>query len=69
MKTIDARGYSCPTPVLLVQKEVSASAPEELLVLVDDVCAAENVTRFGEGRGYTVTRQAAEDEFRLTLKK
>lgn len=33
---VDARGYSCPMPVVMVQKEVSRSAPDQLEVLVDD---------------------------------
>ena len=36
---VDARGYSCPMPVVMVQKEVSRSAPDQLEVLVDDRCA------------------------------
>ena len=67
MKTVDARGYSCPMPVIMVQKE--ASAPAELEVLVDDKCAVENVTRFAESQGYTVAWKEADDEFELTLKK
>ena len=55
MKQIDARGYACPMPVIMVQKEVKAAAPAELQVLVDDKCAVENVTRFGESQGYAVT--------------
>ena len=27
---IDARGYSCPMPVVMVQKEVKANAPQTL---------------------------------------
>ncbi|MBQ3287692.1 MAG: sulfurtransferase TusA family protein [Firmicutes bacterium] len=69
MKQIDARGYACPMPVIMVQKEVKASAPAELQVLVDDKCAVENVTRFGESQGYSVTWREVEDEFELTLKK
>ena len=69
MKQLDARGYACPMPVIMVQKEVKAGAPEELQVLVDDKCAVENVTRFGHSQGYEVTWQAVGDEFELTLKK
>ncbi len=69
MKQIDARGYACPMPVIMVQKEVKASAPADLQVLVDDKCAVENVTRFGESQGYSVTWREVEDEFELTLKK
>ena len=32
---IDTRGYSCPTPVILVQKAVKNGAPAELEVLAD----------------------------------
>ena len=69
MKQIDARGYACPMPVIMVQKEVKAAAPAGLQVLVDDKCAVENVTRFGESQGYTVTWREVDDEFELTLKK
>lgn len=69
MKQIDARGYACPMPVIMVQKEVKAAAPAELQVLVDDKCAVENVTRFGESQGYSVTWREVEDEFELVLKK
>lgn len=69
MIQVDARGFSCPMPVVMVQKEVKASAPGELQVLVDDKCAVENVTRFGEGQGYTVTCSEDAGEFTLTLKK
>ena len=38
---IDARGFSCPMPVVMVQKKVKNSAPDKLEVLVDDPCAVE----------------------------
>ena len=43
---VDARGFLCPMPVVMVQKEVKANKPDALDVLVDDPCAVENVTRF-----------------------
>ena len=69
MKEIDARGYACPMPVIMVQKEVKASAPTELTVLVDNQCAVENVTRFGRSQGYTVKNHAIDDDFEVTLSK
>ena len=42
---VDARGFICPMPVVMVQNEVKANAPATLEVLVDDRCAVENVTR------------------------
>lgn len=67
--TVDARGYSCPTPVVMVQKEVKKSAPAVLDVLVDNQCSVENVTRYGESQGYRVQVGAEGRDFRLTLTK
>ena len=66
---IDARGYACPMPVLMVQKELKKNAPAALKVLVDNQCAVENVTRFGKSQGYQVTAAAEGEEVRLTLTK
>ena len=70
MKTVDARGFACPQPVIMTQKAVKAEAPGELTVLVDNKCAVENVTRFGESQGYTVTAaDGDDDDFIVTLRK
>ncbi len=66
---VDARGYSCPTPVLMVQQYVKKNNPSELTVLVDNQCAVGNVTRFGENSGYQVTVTVEDEDFRLVLKK
>ena len=66
---IDARGYLCPMPVVMVQKEVRANAPDSLEVMVDNQCAVENVTRFGSSQGYQVEVKPEGPDFRLTLKK
>lgn len=45
MKTVDARGLSCPEPVIQTKNAmVSGEAAYE--VLVDNVVAKENVSRF-----------------------
>ena len=66
---IDARGYSCPMPVVMVQNEVKKNAPDTLEVLVDSRTCVENVTRFGEKQGYQVSCVDEGGDFRLTLKK
>lgn len=66
---VDARGYSCPTPVVMVQQELKKSAPASLEVLVDNQCSVENVTRFGKSQGYQVQSAAEGRDFRLTLTK
>lgn len=66
---VDARGYACPMPVVMVQKEVKANQPTELEVLVDNRCALENVTRFANNQGYSVTSSQDGEDFRLILTK
>ena len=67
--TVDARGYSCPMPVVMVQKAVKADAPATLEVLVDNQCAVESVTRCGENCGYRVAVAPEGQDFRLSLSK
>ena len=49
-KRIDARGLSCPQPVVLVDKAV-ANGDTNLEILVDNEVARENVSRLAARRG------------------
>jgi tRNA 2-thiouridine synthesizing protein A len=63
---IDARGLSCPQPVVLAQQAMEKNqSPIE--VLVDTVTARENVARMSRHFGWTVAIQVLDDEFKLTL--
>ncbi len=66
---IDARGLSCPTPVVMVQQAVKKSAPASLEVLVDANVAVENITRFARSQGYAVSVAQDGSDFRMTLTK
>ena len=66
---VDARGYSCPTPVIMVQKAVKDGSPAKLEVAVDNQCSVENVTRFAQKAGYRVSVTDFEGDFKLTLTK
>ena len=66
---IDARGLSCPMPVVMVQNEVKKNAPAELSVMVDNQVAVENITRYASLQKYTVAVKEDGGEFTLTLKK
>ncbi len=52
--TIDARGLSCPQPVLLTMKAIDETGSAELLVLVDTEASRENVSRAVIGKGWKV---------------
>lgn len=66
-KTIDARGRSCPEPVILVQRDFDNA--DSLSVLVDNSCAVENITRFCEHKGGSVAVTQKGDEYTLTVTK
>lgn len=66
MHTVDARGRACPEPVVMTKRALEAH-PEGAVVLVDDPCAVENITRYAANSGYTVFRQAQGADYRLTV--
>ena len=66
---VDARGYSCPMPVIMVQKAVKNGAPDTLEVMVDNKCSLENVTRFANNQGYKVVSSQEGEDFKLVLTK
>lgn len=65
---IDARGLSCPQPVLMT-KQALASNETAYEVLVDNGAAKENVTRFASNAGYDVSVSEENGDYRLTLTK
>lgn len=65
---VDARGLVCPQPVILTKKAMK-NKPESMDVLVDNVAALENVTRFANAMKYKVERITNGDEYILKLRK
>lgn len=66
--TVDARGLSCPQPVIMAQKAICEGIfPVE--VLVDTVTSRENVRRMAERQGCKVEIVQQGDEFKLVLTK
>jgi len=66
---IDARGQSCPIPVVMVQKAVKKDHPAQLQVQVDSRVCVENITRYAATQGYAVSVKEDGGEFTLTLSK
>jgi len=65
-KVVDARGLSCPQPVILTRQAMEEEQfPIELWV--DTVTSRENVRRAAERAGLKVQVEAVGDEFKLTL--
>ncbi|MDA3899641.1 MAG: sulfurtransferase TusA family protein [Spirochaetes bacterium] len=63
---IDARGLSCPQPVILVQKALKDGALS-LEIIVDNDVSKENVIRFAEGK-YSMKTSVAQDGNDILLK-
>lgn len=68
MSLIDARGLSCPEPVILIQRAM-AGKEDAYEIVVDNPTSRENVTRYAEHQGYTVTYTEAGGEYTLSIKK
>ena len=66
MKQIDARGRSCPEPVILTKKALSKNG-NKAQVLVDNQVAVDNITRFAENKGLKVSVTKGDGEFKLTI--
>jgi tRNA 2-thiouridine synthesizing protein A len=68
--TIDARGFSCPQPVLMALKEMDRLKEGEIIIFVDTDTSRENVTRAAGSRGWRVNDiQSEGDGYRITLTK
>ncbi len=67
-RTVDARGLSCPQPVLLARAAMGRGEfPIE--VLVDTAASCENVRRVAEKAGLRVSVEAQGDGFKLLLSR
>lgn len=67
-KIVDARGRSCPEPVVMTKKALEYFMGE-LKVLVDSEVAKENIQRFVTKEGYRVQIMDLGDEYELTISK
>jgi tRNA 2-thiouridine synthesizing protein A len=67
MIEVDARGLSCPIPVVKTKQAMEGNPKEQVMVLVESAVSRENVTRLAESKGYLVEIENVEDGFRLRL--
>ena len=67
MTEVDARGYSCPQPVIMTKKAIEKNGAP-LKVLVDDRTPLENVTRFAKNAGFKVTyKDLTDGEYEIVI--
>jgi TusA-related sulfurtransferase len=69
-KIVDARGLSCPQPVLLALNEIKKTNKGEIVVLVDTDTSKENVSRAAASQGWTLKSVESEGiGYRITVLK
>jgi len=62
---IDCRGLACPAPVLQTKEAIEKGHPETLCIVVDNVAAKENVTRFLKSQNFEVTVREEGSDFHV----
>ena len=60
-KIIDARGLSCPQPVLMTLSEIRELSSGEIEVIVDDEVSKENVSRAARNAGWQLMREEGQN--------
>lgn len=66
---IDARGLSCPQPVVLARNKMDDIKSGNIEVIVDNQAACDNVTRIAEKNGWAVTATDEGEDTILSLTK
>ena len=67
MTTLDARGISCPEPVIMLKKALKAES--DITLLVDNKIAFQNCEGFAKMQGCTVETEKDDDEYKMRIKK
>lgn len=67
---VDARGLSCPQPVIMTVNEIKKMGQGEITVLVDTDTARENVSRATNSQGWSVLGIEPDDGgYKITIGK
>lgn len=64
---VDARGLSCPQPVMLTRRALQDAGATEVTVLLDSMTQVQNCTRAAEALGWDAGFAEQGGEFVLTL--
>ncbi len=68
--TVDAKGLSCPQPVILTLDAIKTGNDKEILILVDTDASKENVTRAAESQGCQVKEVSPDgDGYRILFER
>ena len=65
---IDARGYSCPEPVMMLRKAMFTKE-DSYEILVDNRISVENLTRYAGHNGYDTECKEEGEDSQLFIRK
>ncbi|WP_054029830.1 sulfurtransferase-like selenium metabolism protein YedF [Desulfatitalea tepidiphila] len=68
MKEVDARGLSCPAPVLQTKAILEQEPLDTIKVIVDNAASQQNVERFLKSQGFKTTLSKEGDDFTIVGK-
>ena len=66
---IDARGLSCPQPVLITRNKMEELGSGTIEVFVDTAASRDNISRMATNQGWSVAVREREHEFIITITK
>jgi len=69
VSVVDARGLSCPEPVLLTRKILEKGEADAVKVMVDEMAACENITALAKTMGWQVTHEKVSDHIEILLRR
>ncbi len=68
-RTVDARGLTCPQPVILTKRVMDEKTGEEIVTLVDNPTSFENVCKLAKSQGYAFTVEELGPEHHIHMSK
>ena len=66
-KIVDARGLTCPQPVIMTKKAMEEPGGEELTTIVNQTVALENVSKLAQSQGYELEVKQDDDDYYIHM--
>ncbi|MGI5911466.1 MAG: sulfurtransferase-like selenium metabolism protein YedF [Syntrophomonadaceae bacterium] len=68
-KVIDARGLSCPQPVIMTKKAMDEPGGNNFTTIVNQIVALENIGKLAKSQGYDVEVEQNNEDYYIHLTK
>lgn len=66
---IDARGLSCPQPIVITKKKMDELGGGIIEIIVDTATSRDNIERMAQNQGWRVAIRESGDSYILTISK